>query len=88
MTRRAERPFDPRLLSHHPAGKACLDACLANGWQPRSGDVIRLVQLWDEVRQGQRCEVPLSPNRLAFARWLLQHGRIGEGDSQASATAS
>ncbi len=78
MARRANHAFDPRLLSHHPAGKACLAACLANGWQPKNGDVLRLIRLWDEVRQGRRSEVPLSPTRLAFARWLVEHGRLGE----------
>ncbi|MGH2350942.1 MAG: hypothetical protein ACRDI2_10385 [Chloroflexota bacterium] len=78
MTRRAAKPFDQRLLSHHPAGKACVDACLANGWQPGNGDVLRLVRLWDEVRQGRRSEVPLSRRRLQFARWLVEHGHIGE----------
>ena len=79
MARRMRTAFDPRLLAHHPAGQACLAACQANGWEPQSGDVVRLVRLWDEVHQGRRSEASLSPNRLAFARWLVEHGRIGEG---------
>ena len=35
------RGLDERLLTHHPAGKACLETCLANGWQPSSADVYR-----------------------------------------------
>ncbi len=76
MARRANHRLDLRLLSHHPAGEACLSACLANGWQPQNADVIRLIRLWDEVRQGRRSEVPLSPARLAFARWLIEHGHL------------
>ncbi|MBI3973758.1 MAG: hypothetical protein HY332_20980 [Chloroflexi bacterium] len=76
---RKRKPFDERLLTHHPAGRACLDACLANGWQPANGDVLRLVRLWDEVRQGKRSEDALAPARLQFARWLIQTGRLNEG---------
>jgi hypothetical protein len=79
MTGRADDSLDHRLLRDHPAGRACIDACRANGWQPATGDVVRLVRLWDEVRRGRRSEVPLSRHRLHFARWLVQHGRIGEG---------
>jgi len=81
MTGRADDSLDHRLLRDHPAGRACVDACLANGWQPATGDVVRLVRLWDEVRRGRRSEVPLSRPHLDFARWLVQHGRIGEGDT-------
>lgn len=70
--------IDERLLSHHPAGKACLDVCLANGWLPGSGDVVRLVRLWDEVHAGMRSEEALSVAHLEFARWLLETGRINE----------
>lgn len=73
------RGLDERLLTHHPAGKACLETCLANGWQPSSADVLRLVRLWDEVRNGQHSEVAISPTRLAYARWLYRHGKINEG---------
>ncbi|KKQ66922.1 MAG: hypothetical protein US86_C0002G0039 [Candidatus Daviesbacteria bacterium GW2011_GWA2_38_24] len=75
---RERSPFDERLLSHHPAGKACFDTCLANSWQPRSGDVLRLVRLWDEVQQGKRSEWVYSP-RMEFVRWLFENGRINEG---------
>ena len=86
MASRARTRFDERLLQHHPAGRTCLDVCTANGWAPESSDVIRLVRLWSEVRDGLRSETELSPARLEFARWLKEHGRIGEGLSdQASA---
>ena len=78
MARRGSQSFDSRLLSHHPAGKQCLDVCTANGWQPNNADVLRLVRLWDEVRRGQRSEVAISPARLQFARWLVTTGRLGE----------
>ncbi len=79
MAQSMRRRFDERLLTHHPAGKLCLDICLANGWQPESADILRLVKLWDEVRQGRRSEVPLSRRRIEFARWLVAHGRLNEG---------
>jgi hypothetical protein len=78
MKKRTRAKFDDRLLKHHPAGKACFDVCLANGWFPTSGDVVRLVRLWDEVHSGTRSEVALSVAHLEFARWLRQTGRIGE----------
>ena len=78
MASRARRRFDERLVLHHPAGQDCLDVCTANGWAPESGDVVRLVRLWSEVREGRRSEVDLSPTRLEFARWLIQNGRINE----------
>jgi hypothetical protein len=78
MASRARVRFDERLLHHHPAGQACLEVCTANGWAPESSDVIRLVRLWSEVKDGLRSEVELSPSRLEFARWLKEHGRIGE----------
>ena len=78
MATRGSRSFDSRLLSHHPAGKECLEVCIANGWQPNNGDLLRLVRLWDEVRRGQRSEVAIAPARLQFARWLVANGRIGE----------
>ena len=80
MARTTRQVFDDRLASHHPAGKACLDVCLANGWQPSNGDVLRLVKFWDQVRQGRHSEAELSPSRLEYARWLYRHGRINEGD--------
>lgn len=81
MSRVTRKAFDERLLTHHPAGQSCLDACQANGWQPTSADVIRLVRLWDQVRQGKRSEVALSPTRLEYARWLYRHGKINEGEA-------
>ena len=78
MAQRSGGPIDERLLSHHPAGQACYEVCLANGWAPRSGDVIRLVRLWDEVRRGRRSETTISPARLEFARWLVTQGRLSE----------
>jgi len=78
MPSRARVRLDERLLQHHPAGQACLEVCTANGWAPESSDVLRLVQLWSEVKDGLRSEVQLSPARLEFARWLKEHGRIGE----------
>lgn len=78
MASRSRRRFDERLLLHHPAGKACLEVCTAYGWAPDSSDVIRLVRLWSEVRDGRRSEVELSPVRLEFARWLWQTGRLRE----------
>ncbi|MGI8422618.1 MAG: hypothetical protein ACR2NO_00625 [Chloroflexota bacterium] len=78
MASRAHERLDERLLHHHPAGQACLEACTANGWAPGSSDVLRLVRLWSEVREGHRSENDLSPARLEFARWLKEHGRIGE----------
>jgi hypothetical protein len=74
-----DQSIDERLLTHHPAGKACLEVCLANGWRPGSGDILRLVRLWDEVRHGQRSETALSKAHLEFARWLREHGRISDG---------
>jgi hypothetical protein len=79
MASRSRVRFDERLLQHHPAGKLCLDVCTANGWAPESGDVVRLVRLWSDVKEGRRSEVDLSPVRLEFARWLRSTGRIGEG---------
>ena len=69
---------DGRLLTHHPAGQACLDICTANGWVPESGDVVRLVKLWSDVREGRRSEIALSQAHLDFARWLVQRGRLSE----------
>jgi hypothetical protein len=66
-------------LTHHPAGKECLEVCAANGWLPNSADVVRLVKLWAEVRDGERSEVALSKSHLEYARWLREHGRINEG---------
>ena len=71
--------IDQRLLTHHPAGQACLDACTAHGWTPENADVVRLVKLWSEVHEGLRSEVALSKPHLDFARWLRNHGRINEG---------
>jgi hypothetical protein len=79
MAQTAKRALDERLLTHHPAGQECLDVCHANGWHPTSGDVLRLVQLWDQVQQGHRSETTLSPTRLEFARWLYRQGKINEG---------
>lgn len=79
MAQGTDRSLDERLLTHHPAGKACLEVCTANGWIPESGDLVRLVRLWDEVRQGRRSEVALSRARLGFARWLVSQGRLNEG---------
>jgi hypothetical protein len=78
MASRARVRFDERLLDHHPAGRECLEVCTANGWAPESSDVIRMVRLWSEVRDGLRSESNLSPARLEFARWLKEHGKIGE----------
>ena len=88
MAQSTRKVLDQRLLSHHPAGQACLDVCQANGWQPTNADVIRLVRLWDQVRQGGRSEVALSPPHLAYARWLYQHGRINEGEDAGGAAAA
>lgn len=77
-TGRSGKPLDPRLFTHHPAGKACLEVCTANGWLPTSGDLVRLIRLWDEVKEGRRSETALSLAHLEFARWLIEHGRIGE----------
>jgi hypothetical protein len=85
MSRVTRKALDERLLSHHPAGQSCLDVCLANGWEPTSADVIRMVRLWDQVRQGQRSEEALSPTRLDFARWLYRQGKINEGEAGAEA---
>ena len=79
MASRSRQRLDERLLQHHPAGQACLEACTANGWAPTSSDVLRLVRLWSDVHEGRRSEVDLSPARLEFARWLVQTGRIREG---------
>lgn len=73
-----DKSLDPRLLPHHPAGQAFLDACQANGWEPQARDVARMVHLWDQVRTGRRSEAVLSPARLAFARWLVDHGLLHE----------
>jgi hypothetical protein len=75
---RTVKKLDERLLTHHPAGRTCYEVCQANGWTPGNGDLLRLVKLWDEVRQGRRTEVALSPARLGFARWLVQTGRLTE----------
>lgn len=79
MAKRAHAAVDERLLTHHPAGQACLDVCAANGWAPDAGDIVRLVKLWSEVRDGERSEVVLSRSHLEFARWLHRNGRINEG---------
>lgn len=80
MAQKANAALDERLLSHHPAGKRCLEVCTANGWAPGAGDVVRLVRLWSEVREGDRSEGVLSRSHLEFARWLRENGRINEGD--------
>jgi hypothetical protein len=79
MAQSTRGPLDERLLTHHPAGRLCLEICLAYGWQPSSADVLRLVRLWDEVRQGRRSDTTLSLKRLQFVKWLYQQGKIGEG---------
>jgi hypothetical protein len=81
MAQGTDRSLDERLLTHHPAGRACLEICTANGWRPESGDLVRLVRLWDEVRQGRRSEAALSRARLGFARWLVSQGRLNEGSN-------
>jgi hypothetical protein len=81
-TGKRRQAVDERLLTHHPAGKQCLEVCQANGWQPASGDVLRLVELWDAVRQGRHSEAALSPQRVEFARWLIRTGRLSEGLSE------
>ena len=79
MPKKARRTaFDERLLTHHPAGRILLEICQANSWQPTDSDVVRLVKLRQEVRDGRRSEVALNPNRLGFARWLVKHSRISE----------
>ena len=84
MANRSRLRFDERLLLHHPAGQTCLEVCTANGWAPDSSDVLRLVRLWSEVRDGRRSETELSPVRLEFARWLVQTGRIREDADEAA----
>lgn len=69
-------PVNESLLTHHPAGRACIQICLNNGWEPTGGDFVRLVRLWEEVRQGERSEQILPLHGLKFARWLYAHGRI------------
>ena len=88
MAQSTRKAFDERLLTHHPAGQTCVEVCLAHGWQPNSGDVIRLVRLWDQVRQGLRREVALSRTRLEYARWLYRHGKINEGEAGAPSVES
>ncbi len=83
MAQTAKKALDERLLTHHPAGKACVDVCHANGWHPTNADVLRLVQLWDQVHQGLRSESTLSPARLDFVRWLYRQGKINEGGEPA-----
>ncbi len=78
MGKRSRERFDNRLITDHPAGRDCIDACTANGWAPQNADVLRLISLWTEVREGKRTEHALSPVRLEFARWLVQRGRINE----------
>ena len=78
----ARKFFDPRLLTHHPQGQRCMDTCLANGWLPSSGDVIRLVRLWDEVDQGRRSDTGLDKFRLDFVKWMVEHGRISDEINQ------
>lgn len=80
MAQPRHTPIDVRLLTHHPAGKRCVEVCTANGWLPESGDVVRLVRLWSEVHDGERSEIVLSRTRLAFARWLVERGRLTEGE--------
>jgi hypothetical protein len=82
MARKANAQLDGRLLTHHPAGKECLEICAANGWTPDSADVIRLVRLWARVREGEHSESALSRTHLEYARWLRQHGHIGEDVAQ------
>jgi hypothetical protein len=88
MAQTTRKAFDERLLTHHPAGQACVEVCLSHGWQPNSADVIRLVKLWDQVRQGQRSEVALSQTRLEYARWLYVNGKINEGHAGAESAPS
>ena len=79
--------LDERLLTHHPAGKTCLEVCAANGWLPSSADMVRLVKLWSDVREGDRSEVALSRAHLNFARWLHENGHINEGAEVLNAAA-
>jgi hypothetical protein len=85
MASRSRTRFDERLVQHHPAGQTCVDVCAANGWAPESADVVRLIRLWSEVREGRRSEADLSPARLEFARWLIQRGRLNEDVDAAAA---
>jgi|GEM_PF-6547569 len=79
--------LDERLLTHHPAGKACLEVCAANGWLPSNADMLRLVKLWSAVREGDHSEIVLSRAHLNFVRWLRDHGRINEGTDGLNAAA-
>jgi hypothetical protein len=81
-TGRRSNALDERLLTHHPAGKTCLEVCHANGWNPANGDVLRLVKLWDEVHEGYRSEDTLDHTRIEFARWLIRTGRLNEGANE------
>ena len=88
MAQTTRRAIDERLLTHHPAGQTCVDVCRANGWEPTNADVLRLVSLWDQVRQGQHSEAELSPAHLEYARWLYRQGKINEGDAGADQLAA
>lgn len=62
------------------AVRRCILTCLTNGWAPPAESVWRLVALREAWVRGERREDTIDQEavaRLAFARWLYQHGRLG-----------
>jgi hypothetical protein len=56
---------------------AAAQALRACGFSPRQAE--RLVALKIRYERGVFRELSATQKRLLFARWLVQHGRIGDG---------
>ena len=60
----------------------CVEVCAEYRWMPAPEQTLRLIRLRAEVRAGTRTEYPLSEperRRLRWARWLVEHRLVGEG---------
>lgn len=57
---------------------AAVRALRACGFSPRQAE--RLVTLKLRYERGVFRELTVSQKRLLFARWLVEHGRLDEGD--------
>ncbi len=65
----------PDVWTFGPTAAArALRAC---GFSPRQAD--RLVALKIRYQRGAFRELTTAQKRLLFARWLVEHGRIGDG---------
>lgn len=72
------KPLDPRLVTHHSQARHLVEICDRNKWELQNKDVLRLVNLWDEVHSGNRLEIPLDRNHLEFGKWLVDHDNVSD----------